>query len=389
MKKRIIGLVLAAICLCLAACAEADPPPSTTAPIVTTAPTQAPDPPQDPDPVPQVRILNTDPDSQQTWENLAEEYTLATGIEAIIVTDAQNATLLSVSSPEELPQQCVDLSTSNACTQLMSQELTLHDNQGSVLAVANQIEVYGLVYNSTLLAQTAHTRDDIRNLSNLTEVVYAITDNSESLGFSAFARVDADAHFALQLTAMEGDPRNLVELILNNTTCDPMSITDGTKTEALEDFLEGRAVFFLAGSGDQEALATIGTENIGVLPVYTGLENEENQTLAVAARSYWCVDASAEPEDIDATLAFLDFLTSPRDDGTVPVDDLRQMSPFRHANYVSNIPQQVLRSDVALGRVPTVCPYFEQAPNGLTEALMAYAADPSDDHWSQIRSFLS
>ena len=383
MKKWIVGLALALFCLSLFACANPAPQDATTAPVSTT-PTQPSTPPEDPEPVAQVRILNTDPELQRAWEFLAEEYTRTTGAEVILVSSPEEATLRSITSREELPENCADLSTSTACAQLMSRELTLTDDQSQVLAVANHIDVYGLVFNSTLLAQTAHTREDITSFSQLTEVVYSISDNAEQFGFSAFARVDPDEHFAIQLATLRGNTRNLVELILNNTTCDPLTLENGTKTEALQDFLEGRAVFFLAGSREQDALAAIGSENMGVLPVYTGDGNEENQTLCVAPRSYWCVDASANAADVDATLAFLDFLTTPRADGTMPVDDLKQMSPFRQATYVSNIPEQVLRSDVALGRVPVICRYVEQVPAGLTEALIAYAQNPSDENWDEI-----
>lgn len=384
MKRWIVGLALVLLCLSLFACADSAAPDATTAPVITTAPTQPNAPPEDPDPVPQVRILNTDSNMQRAWEYLAEEYSRSTGTEVLVVSSPEDATLLTVTSRDELPESCADLSGSAACAQLMARELTLTNDQGQVLAVANHIEVYGLVFNSTLLAQTAHTREDINSFAQLTEVVYAISDNADTLGFSAFARVDPDVHFAIQLATLTGDTRNLVELILNNTTCDPLTLKDGTKTEALQDFLEGRAVFFLAGSREQEALAAIGSENMGVLPVYTGEGNEENLTLCVAPRSYWCVNAGADALDVEATLAFLDYLTTARGDGTVPVDDLMQMSPFRQATYTSNIPEQVLRSDVALGRVPVVCRYIEQVPEGLTEALISYAANPSDDNWSMI-----
>ena len=161
MKKWITGLVLVLICLSLFACAESPAPPATTTPFNTTSPTQPTLPPENPDPEPQVRILNTDPTLQRAWEYLAEEYTRTTGTQVLVVSSPEDATLRSIASPEELPENCADLSGSQACTQLMSQDLSIIDEQGQVLAIANHIEVYGLVFNSTLLAQTAHTREDI------------------------------------------------------------------------------------------------------------------------------------------------------------------------------------------------------------------------------------
>ena len=387
MKRSLIGFLLICLLLSLAACAKLDKPADNTT-LNTTVPQE--DGPGSENPaVAQVRILNTDPQLQQIWDELAEEYSRTSGVDVSIVTsDADLPTLRRVKSRDELPEHCADLSQTNACAQLISQDLTLQDEEGHVLGVADNMEVYGLMYNSTLLAQTANTRDDISSFTQLTEVVYSITDAKDRLGFSSFARVDPDDHFALQIASLAGNSRNLVELILNNTTGDPFTIEEWTKQEALQDFLDGKAVFFLACSQEQAVLDAIGSENIGVLPVYIGGENEDKQTLCVAAKSYWCVDASATEADVNATVDFLEFLTTPRADGTVPVDDLERVSPYRHASYVSNILEITLRAELSMGKEPVVCRYVEKVPKGLTEALKVYADNPSDDNWAAIRQII-
>lgn len=387
MKKLLMGLLLLGMIFSLIACggpavSESGPAPDTT---VHTAP------PADPEePAAQVRILNTDPALQQIWDDMAQKYSDLTGVDVKIVTSASDKpTLRRVTGQDELPENCIDLSQTNACAQLISQELTLRNENGEVLAVADHIEVYGLMYNSTLLAKTANTRDDINSFTDLTEVVYSITDAKATLGFSAFSRVDLDDYFALQIAALNGGGRSLVELILNNTTVDPMTAQKGTKAEALQEFLDGKAVFFLAGTAEQEVLATIGSENIGVLPVYMGGKGEEKQTLCVAPRSYWCVDGSHSAADVQATVDFLEYLTGPKDGGGVPADELKRVAPYRQATYVSNVPEMVLRMELAMGKEPVVCRYVDRVPHGLVEALAAYAADPSDDNWAAIGDILT
>ena len=183
MKKWIIGLVLAALCLNLCACGGKNVPQSTDpAPDITDAPTQpttAPPDQQEPESEKaSVRVMNSEAYRQRAWERLADEYERITGTDVQIVFSWDRATLRTVSSIENLPENCVDLSTSSACAQLMNRDLTLRNDQGQVLAVANNVEVYGLVYNSTLLAKTAHTREDIGNFMQLTDVVYNITENA-------------------------------------------------------------------------------------------------------------------------------------------------------------------------------------------------------------------
>ena len=378
MKKWISALLAAMMCLSLGACTIGETDGEQTEPSLQTQPTEA-----QPG---SVRILNKDPSLQQVWEALAGEYETLTGTKVTVLTSDQDQqpTLREVAGVEELPEHCADLSGSEVCAQLASWELTLRDEQGRVCAVAAEAEVYGLVYNSTLLAKTSNTRGDINSFTDLTEVVYSITDKQQDLGFSAFVRVAAEPLFLTRLAALTEDARSLLDLIINNTTCELHLLEDCTQEEALQDFLEGKAVFFLAGSREQETLMELGSRNTGVLPVYTGVGNEENQSLCVAASRYWCVDQDQPETDVQATVDFLNFLVKPRADGSVPADDLERMAPYRRAARVSNVLESVFRNDLAAGKEPVVCRYVEAAPQALAQALLNYADNPSDDNWNSI-----
>ena len=331
-----------------------------------------------------VCVLNTDSDLQDAWQTLADAYTAETGVEVQIVSNRGQATLLSLAPGDALPETPLDLSHTDAYAQLADLKLSLRDEQGRVLAVASEIQVFGLVYNSTLLAQTGHTRADISGFADLTEVVYGIADNQKQYGFNAFIPADPEGHFAAQLAAMPEDCRNLVDLILNIAP----QTTEAEENTPLHGFLEGKAVFLPAGTAEHDTLNAIGSENLGVLPLYTGAENEENQTLCVSAAGYWCIDADANAEDVAATVDFLNYLTRPGADGAVPVDSLRRMSPYRQAAYVSNMLESVLRYDLAQGRKPVVCRPVQIVPLGLSQAISTYAQDPSDENWRGITELL-
>lgn len=387
MKKKltlVISAAVAAIALIAGIVIGTDllsnPPAGTDSPTDTTAVSQP------PAKEGAVCVLNTNPDRQSAWQALADAYTAETGVKVQIVSDTsrERPTLLNVSPGEALPENCLDLSPSGAYTQLADLELALRDEQGRVLAVASEVEVFGLVYNSTLLAKTGHTRGDISSFEDLTEVVYGIADDQEKLGFGAFAPVDPEGRFVALLASMPTDCRNLVDLILNTGA----KTAEAEENAPLHGFLEGKAVFLPAGSGEHDTLNAIGSENLGVLPVYTGGENEENQTLCVSAAGYWCIDAGAPEEDVRATVEFLNYLTRPREDGSVPVDGLSCMSPYRQAAYVSNMLESVLRYELAMGKKPVVCRPVTQVPQALAQAVAAYAEDPSDDHWAAIVALL-
>ena len=388
MKEKLPLMVLIAVSLVIVLVAGIAIGPGllSNPPADTGSPSGSTDPSQPPEQKGTVCVLNKDPDRQAAWQSLAEAYTAETGIQVQIVSDASEVrpTLLSVAPGEELPENCVDLSKTDAYTQLADLELSVRDDGGRVLAVASEVEVFGLVYNSTLLASTGHTRADISGFRDLTEVVYGIADSQTRYGFGAFAPAVGDEEFLRKLAALPEQSRDLVDLILNTG----FQTGENAENSALHAFLEGKTVFLLAGSGESDTLNAIGSENLGVLPVYVGNENEENQSLCVSATAYWCIDADAPQADVEATVDFLNYLTQPGEDGSVPVDTLQYMAPYRKATYVSNMLESVLRYDLARGKEPVVCRTVKRLPLGLTQALAVYAKDPSDANWAAVTELL-
>lgn len=301
-------------------------------------------------PVGQVRIANRDPDKQELWEKLASAYTHRTGVPVTVVSGQdETATLFTVRSQEELAgvkDRCADLSGTGAHAQLASWDLTL-EADGKVCGIAAQIEGFGLIYNSGLLGRLA-TPQEITGLADLKNVFQTIAADPE-LGFGAF----------------------------------------GSPEDSLTGFLNGKAVFYLGSTSDYKQVSALGNHNLGIMPLYLGGEEEQRQGLCVTCDSYWCVRSDAEALDMQATLDFLNDLVHPRDDGTVPVDDLQIVAPYRQAAYASNPLERTLRTDLAAGKEYVVCAPTEQNPDGLADALTAYAMEPTDENWSAVTVFLS
>lgn len=387
MKKLITLLLLAGLCVGLLVYNIAFPTPNSgeTEPATEpTAPTQP--------PVGQVRIMNNDPDRQAAWEMLAEEYTSRTDVPVMVLTGTEETqpTLFTVSGEEDLVQvqaQCLDLSDTEAYAQLASWDLTLTVD-GKVCGIASEIEAFGLVCNASLLAQAGSTHTDIECFDDLKSVVEFITANSEDLGFSAFAKVDPTRNFPLRLASLTGDSRAFFDLFINNATCPPSEMASVSEDDAMNDFLTGKAVFYLARTGEHDKLSALGTEYLSILPVYLGGENEERQSLCAVGSSYWCVRNDAPEQDIQATLEFLDYLVQPRADGSVPIDDLQLLSPYRQATMASNVLEIALRSDLAAGKELLICKNVSQIPEGIAEALIAYAAEPTDENWAAVAAIL-
>jgi hypothetical protein len=125
------------------------------------------------------------------------------------------------------------------------------------------------------------------------------------------------------------------------------------------------------------------------MPVYLGGEDEQRCGLCVTCDSYWCVRSDVDALDIQATLDFLHYLVHPCEDGTVPVDELELLAPYRQATYAANPLERTLRTDLAAGREYLVCEDEEKVPTGLPEALTIYATEPTDENWALVLSILN
>lgn len=289
-----------------------------------------------------ILFFNDHPVLQLIYDQLSDEFFEQTGIRVVTVSSAMNLeqqmpVLFSIS--DGVPQwPCLDLSDTVACANLACECFTLKEGD-KVLGIANEAEPFGLIYNSALLARAGYTGTDINSYSALEAVVAYIDQNKETLGFGAFAPADQ----AL-MDSVPGDNDYLWNLY---------------RAYAAEgDLLSGGAVFKLGTLSDMERVGSSGELQLDMLPLYTGMEGEETQGVHCFVKHYWCVREDAEEEEIQAALSFLNFLVSPRTDGTVPVDDLALLAPYRQAVYARNSVQQRFRTDVATGKKCVVCePY--------------------------------
>ena len=292
-----------------------------------------------------LRILffNDHPVLQLIYDQLSDEFFDQTGIRVVTVSSEMNLeqqapVLFSIS--DGVPQwPCLDLSDTVACANLACECFTLKEGD-KVLGIANEAEPFGLIYNSALLARSGYTGTDINSFSTLQSVAAYIDQNKETLGFGAFAPADQTL-----MDAVPGDNDTLWDLY--------------RAYETQGDLLSGGAVFKLGTLSDMERVGSSGELQLDMLPLYTGAAGEEAQGVHCFIKHYWCVREDAAEEEIQAALAFLNFLVSPRTDGTVPVDDLALLAPYRQAVYARSSVQQRFRIDIATGKKCVVCEPYE------------------------------
>ena len=376
-----------------------------------------------------VYYLNFKPEQDKAWKDLAAAYTEETGVEVKIVTAAEGKyeetllaeidkssapTLFQISgqiSLESWKDYCLDLKDSAVYKELTSDDFAIKEGD-SVYGIAYVYEGYGLIVNKKLLEKAGYKIEDINSFRKLREVAESITARKAELGFSAFTSAglasSSSWRFSGHLANMplfyefEADKitsqpatikgtyldnyKALWDLYINNSTIDPKTLTSEQNDAAVE-FKNGKAVFYQNGTWEYGNIASIGDENIGYLPIYTGIRDEK-QGLCCGTENYWAVNKTASEADIKATLDFLNWVVTSEKGTTALAESMGFVSPFRSAKPVDNILCNIMNDYVAEGRY-NVSWAFNFTPNvdswrsNLVSALAAYSAGTGD--WEAVR----
>ncbi len=382
-----------------------------------------------------VYYLNFKPEQDQQWQDLAKAYTEETGVPVTVVTAASGnyettlmsemgksgaPTLFQVNGPVGLANwkdYCYDLSGSDIYGQLTSDNYALKEGD-TVYGIAYVIESYGLITNKTLLEKAGYTIDDIKSFADLKKVAEDITARSSELGFAAFTSAGMDGssdwrfkthlanlpiYFEYQTDGISSTDaikgtyldnyRDIWNLYINNSTCDPAELSAKTGDDSRNEFLAGDAVFFQNGSWEYGNLTGEGgytDDDLAMIPIYIGAGDEANQGLCTGTENYWCVNNQADEADIQATLDFINWCVTSELGTKTMADDMGFVIPFKGAQESPNLFVKQDTAYTAEGKTPvswnfTTMP-SEEWKNGLGQALTAYAADQTDANWDAVVS---
>ena len=378
-----------------------------------------------------VYSLNFKPEADAQWQALAETYTEQTGVPVTVVTAASGnyetmlksemaktdaPTLFQVNGPVGLASwsdYCYDLTGTDFANELTSDDFKLMDGD-KLAGVAYVYEGYGIIVNTALLEEAGYTTADITDFESLKKVAEDITARKDELGFSAFTSAGMDGssdwRFKTHLANMplyyefedegyEGTPaeikgayldnyRQIWDLYINNATCEPSLLSAKTADDATAEFLTGAAVFYQNGTWEYTNIADLGDENMDILPIYIGVDGEENQGLCIGTENYWCVNAKASEEDIKATLDFMYWCVTSEEGTTAMAQDMGFICPFKNAKETPNVLNNKMNEAVASGKYSVAWDFnyipSEEWKNGVGSALTSYAADQTDANWDAV-----
>ncbi len=377
-----------------------------------------------------VYYLNFKPEADEYWQDLAETYTEETGVPVTVLTAASGEyektlksemaktdapTLFQVNGPVGLASwkdYCYDLTGTDIANELSDESFALKDGDKTA-GIAYVIENYGIIYNKSLLEKAGYTADDITDFDSLKAVAEDITARKDELGFSAFTSAGMDGssdwRFKTHLAnlpiyyeykdeginntdAIKGtyldNYRQIWDLYINNATCAPTEISTKTADDATADFVTEEAVFYQNGTWEYNNIADVGDENLGILPIYIGVDGEENQGVCTGTENYWCVNAKASEEDIQATLDFMYWCVTSDEGVEAMCRDMGFVIPFPSNLESENTLVNEANKYLDEGKTPVTWVFStmpsEEWKNGVGSALTAYAADQTDENWEKV-----
>lgn len=321
----------------------------------------------------QVYYLNFKPEQNDAWQELAATYTEQTGVPVTVITAADGTyeqtlkseiakteapTLFQVNGPLGLANwkdYCMDLSGSELYSHLTSEDYALKNDAGEVSGIAYVIETYGIIYNKKILSDyctlenaVISAPEDINNFETLKAVADDIQarldEMNDTFGYelkgaftSAGMDGSSDWRFKTHLAnlpiyyeykdkgidatdAIEGtyldNYKQVWDMYITDATCEPGLLSSKTGDEAEAEFGMEEAVFYQNGTWEYGNLTNddngylVTAEDMGMMPIYIGVEGEENQGLCTGSENYWCVNSQASAEDQQATLDFLNWVVT-------------------------------------------------------------------------------
>lgn len=334
---------------------------------------------------PSIYYLNFKPEAAEVWQEIAEIYENETGVHVKVITAASGTyeqvlqseiakkdapTLFQINGPNALKtwgQFCSDLSDTKLYDWLLDKSLAVSDGSG-VYGIPYVVEGYGIIYNKSIMdkyfaladrATDINSVDEINNYDKLKAVVEDMTAHKDELGIegvfasTSFAKgedwrwqthlLNLPVYYEFKdkgITDTDNlemkyadNYRNIFELYVNNSCTPRTELSLKTVNNSMEEFALGKVAMVQNGNWGWSQINgvsgnTVKESEVGFLPIYTGVNGEENQGICIGTENYFCVSSWASEEDQKATIEFLEWLFSSETGKDYVTNKLGFISPF-------------------------------------------------------------
>lgn len=371
--KKVISLFLAVsmVALLFTSCGKNDTPNKTDA----TADT--------------IRFLNFKPEVAPVYERIAEAYKEETGKTLIVETAASGnyeQTLAAKMGTKEAPvlfqingpkgylnwkDYCADLKNTELYKHLKDKSLAVTSN-GNVYGIPYVLEGYGIIYNKEITdkyfalenkAVDFNSMDDVKSFASLKALAEDMQKHASDLGIKGvfastslktgedwrwqthLANIPVYYEFKKNNVDLTSDAvnkinfeysdnyKNIFDLYINNSTVDKKILGSKIVDESMAEFALGECAMVQNGNWAWSQIKNISgnkvkAENIKYLPIYMGIDGEENQGLCLGTENFLAVNAKASDAERKNAEDFMYWLFSSDTGKKFVVDELGLITPF-------------------------------------------------------------
>lgn len=389
--------------------------------------------------------LNQKPEDATILEDeVLPAFTEETGIEAKVVSAGANTyanvlraelakedapTLFQIGNTIGLKQwkdYATELSDTEWYEMLNDKSLAISDEDG-VFAIPYTVEGYGIITNKRIIEDYCATEgavisslEEINNFDTLKAVAEDIQAKADELGIlGAFASTSfspgeewrwtthlfnmplyyeykdkgVDDSDTLDGTYIDNF-KQIFDLYINNSCTEPAMLSSMTTENAMAEFALEEVAFTQNGNWAwttiNENNPDLPAEDVCFIPIYIGVEGEENQGLCIGSEANLTINSKSSDEDKEATLAFIHWLFNSETGKDLCVNRLGWISPYNTFGE-DEVPSNPLASSImewSNSGKESVSWAFNTMPSqtykdGIGAALLEYSQGTGD--WDAVK----
>jgi len=377
--------------------------------------------------------LNFKPEADAALQEIAKTYTKETGVEVKVVTAASgeyNTQLIAELDKKEAPtlfnvgnpgavktygDYCYDLADTKVMGEL-NQDIVLYTEEGTVASIGYCVESFGIIVNKTLLAEAGYSIEDITDFDSLKAIADDIHARADELGFDAFSSAGLDSSSAWRFSGhlanmplyyefrddgVTSQPaeitgayldnfKNIWDLYITDSAVTGADLATATGDMSTGEFKEKKAVFYQNGSWEYAGLIEAGftDDELQMIPLYCGVEGEEEAGLCSGTENCWAVNKNASEADIQATLDFMYWMVT-SEAGTACMTEQFGAIPYKNAPantnlFINNATDYINDGKYSVSWAFNFTPAVDTWRAGVVDALTKYTAGTAD--WSVVET---
>lgn len=283
---------------------------------------------------------------------------------------------------ENWKSYCADLKDTKFYSILSDKSMAI-TSQGGVYGIPYVVEGYGIIYNEDITdkyfaLETKNTdltsMEQVNSFDKLKALVEDMTKHKTELGIDGvFASTSfapgnqwrwnthlLNVPFHYEMDEVDGYDnstmaglnatefpfshssafKNIFDLYLNNSVTEKKLIGSKSVSDSMAEFALGKAAMVQNGSWAYAEISqmqgnTVKADKVKMLPIYIGLEGEEDQGLCIGTEGYLAINAKASAEDQKASVDFLYWLFSSEKGKRYVTEELGFVTPFKTMTDVS------------------------------------------------------